>query len=318
MLEHSIDSPFLRKLEGYGIINAKGAEALDLLNRLSTNRVVGMTQGDARETVLTNEKGRIIDVVTVLACEEGLCILTSEGKEAEVAAWLDKYTIMEDVSYSSSTDEYQLFRLYNTNGSLTVDTPGPGRWKQLESGGTELHMVAQESVTGGKYTIMLPQDAERTAIQALLEAGTEPKEPSDEEYRLWRIRNGIPAVGYELTDLVNPLESGAGKVVDFEKGCYIGQEVIARLDSYDKVQRKLRKLQFDTKIEAAIEPGTALLSGGKNAGFITSVAFDPELETTIGLGCIRNAYTAEGSELELLLDDSTYRLRVVESFGGNE
>ncbi len=140
----------------------------------------------------------------------------------------------------------------------------------------------------------------------------------DETFELLRIRAGLPAVGRELTERTNPLEAGATADVSFTKGCYIGQEVIARLDTYHKVQRHLRRLVLvgdmpdDARSFArTLAPGTGLTAEGRDGGFLTSCAYDPDTHALIALGCIRTAFTEQGALLHL--EGTAFDVRILDA-----
>jgi folate-binding protein YgfZ len=115
-----------------------------------------------------------------------------------------------------------------------------------------------------------------------------------------RVSNGVPIAGRELTADVNPLEAKLHHLIDFDKGCYVGQEVIARLDTYDKVQRELIRFTLCGGDHATIRPGDRVLapSGGRDVGWISSVAAHPETGDRIGLAYVRGAHANDKAILE--------------------
>ena len=138
-------------------------------------------------------------------------------------------------------------------------------------------------------------DAAPAMWQKLVESGAEPI--GAEAHETARIWTGVPDHGRELGDEYNPLEAGLVGSIDFTKGCYIGQEVIARLDSYHKVQKYLVRLVFGE--DAVVSTGTILLEDGKPIGKVTSVAPIPAGEQRIGLGYVRTLQAIVGKRLEL-------------------
>ena len=128
-------------------------------------------------------------------------------------------------------------------------------------------------------------------------AGMEPV--SNKLFDHIRISNKVPIAGFDLTEDVNPLEAGLLDLIDFEKGCYIGQEVIARLDTYDKVQRSLVGFSQTglTNDVQRIEIGDDILSddSGRRIGWVTSVAQRPRTNELIGLAYLRKTHTQPGS-----------------------
>ena len=112
-----------------------------------------------------------------------------------------------------------------------------------------------------------------------------------------RVNFGVPEFGPELGEPYNPLEAGLIGSVDFTKGCYIGQEVIARLDSYKKVQKYLVSLSFSA--DAGVSPGDELLVEGKPVGTITSVAPEATSGVLQGLGYVKAANATPGTSLKI-------------------
>jgi folate-binding protein YgfZ len=119
-------------------------------------------------------------------------------------------------------------------------------------------------------------------------------EAGDHAFHTARVMRGVPSPGNELSDRVNPLEAGLGRFISFTKGCYIGQEVIARLDSYDKLQRRLVRLAA----YGDLRPGDTLTVKGKKAGEVTSVAALSTTRERIALGFVRRGSWEPGTELE--------------------
>ena len=111
-----------------------------------------------------------------------------------------------------------------------------------------------------------------------------------------RPSSGSPAFGSEMGEPYNPLEAGLIGAIDFTKGCYIGQEVIARLDSYDRVQKYLAVLRFSDGADATA--GASLAHEGRTAGAVTSLYRTPGGELR-GLGYVRTAAAEPGQTLEL-------------------
>ena len=123
------------------------------------------------------------------------------------------------------------------------------------------------------------------------------------------VSKGIPRYGRELGDDFNPLEAGLIGAIDFAKGCYIGQEVIARLDTYQKVQKQLALLRFPAQAQetAGAEPtaaiqvveGAELTNGSRKVGQITSLAAQPDTGEMLALAYIRTAHAKLGIQLTL-------------------
>ena len=117
-----------------GKIRAVGADVLDLLNRLSTNKVDHLAAGEGAPTVFTSDKGRIIDLVYVLNLGPFVLMLTGAGAQGRVMEWIDRYTIMEDSTMEDVTDSLELVSLAGPNGLRCVWRPLRGlRFVGLEN-----------------------------------------------------------------------------------------------------------------------------------------------------------------------------------------
>ena len=134
-------------------------------------------------------------------------------------------------------------------------------------------------------------------------------------YEAVRVRYGVPVHGPEMGEPYNPLEAGLIGSIDFAKGCYIGQEVIARLDTYQKVQKRLVSLRFSPEADPSV--GVDLQDDGKPVGTVTSAVRVPTTEETIGLGYVRTASASVGTRLELVGSEGAWVevLELPELFG---
>ncbi len=322
-----------------GRLIGKGKDVLDLLHRLSTNdlRPLMEKQGLGTQTVLTNEKGRIIDLVGLISRSDDTLMTVSAGHEQQVIAWLDKYTIMEDAKFINATETLHQFGLFGprsfdlvrqfTDIDLitlptlsTIETTIAGfpvliqKFVRLAESGW---LVFVSSDVAGDVKQFL--EAEVLALGgAVLDDAT---------FDVIRIESGMPVAPNELNDKHNPLESTLVSAVSFTKGCYIGQEVIARLDSYDKVQRHmlgivvngvaadvLAEVTEANQLQKATDPnvrvafelypregeatgGWSALGDVKAIGEMTSYAISPAMNRFVGLAYIRTAHATPGNKL---------------------
>jgi aminomethyltransferase len=125
-----------------------------------------------------------------------------------------------------------------------------------------------------------------------------------------RIERGFPVYGKELTEDVNPLEAGLERFVSFTKGCYIGQEVIARLDTYKKLQKRLVGLLLDEN--AVVRQGARVTAQGNEVGWVTSAAQSPRLNRTIALAYVRSAWAVPNTGLDMATESGAQEAQVVQ------
>ena len=286
-----------------GRLKATGEDGLDLLNRMSTNKVVDLGPGEGAVTVLTTDRGRIVDVLGVVNQGEHVTLLTSPGRQQAVIGWLDKYTIMEALQIEDASSETAMLALVGPNAakllaladshetmakdSLSVET--------VQIDGSDVLVVNQPMGELSRYWLITSPESARALWQHLTEAGAAPVGATAMD--AVRVNLAVPEFGPELGEPYNPLEAGLIGSIDFTKGCYIGQEVIARLDSYKKIQKFLVSLSFD--MNTAVSPGDELLQDGHPVGTVTSVAPEATDGVLKGLGYVKAAMAIPGTKLNL-------------------
>jgi len=284
-----------------GRLKATGEDGLDLLNRMSTNKVVDLAAGEGAVTVLTTDRGRIVDVLGVVNQGDYVLMLTSPGRQQAVIDWLDKYTIMEDLTVEDITSETAMLALIGPDSGKLLGLSASGlsqdslTIRPVQMGGYDALAMEQPLVDLPRYWLLAAPDAAAGLWKHLTENGATPVGATAMD--AVRVNFGVPEYGAELGEPYNPLEAGLIGSVDFAKGCYIGQEVIARLDSYKKVQKYLVSLRFSS--EASVAPGDALLQEGKNVGEVTSVSPAPSGESLKGLGYVKAAAAIPGARLDV-------------------
>ena len=285
----------------YGRLKATGEDALDLLNRLSTNRVDHLLPGHWAPTVLTSDRGRIVDLLMVVNAGDCVYLVTSPGQQQPVIDWLDKYTIMEDLTVEDVSAGTAMLALIGPAAPSILgleDTAGsyvPGEQLPAPEVSVEGWSLLAISLRRGDLPVyFLLGEQAAAAWQSLVEQGARPI--GEEAWQALRISLGAPAFGPEMGEPYNPLEAGLVGSIDFTKGCYIGQEVIARLDSYSKVQKYLVKLKFTEG--SVVGSGDSLVKEGRPVGAVTSVSEVPG-NGWVGLGFVSTGAAKAGQELEL-------------------
>ena len=293
------DSAGLAERSEVGRLYISGADALDLLNRLTTNKLEDLPAGHACATVLTNGDARVIDLLELGALDDGLLCLTSPGCQQTVVDWLDTYTFGEEIVVEDRTAT-----------TFQITLAGPEARRVLESTGAavghlELDRLCRTVVDGADVVVWRTRSGgadgyeivgelpERDAVHNSLTVATP---VSAGEWEAYRIQNGMPAVGAEFGTFTNPLESRLLGAVSDDKGCYTGQEVIARLQTYRKVQRKLMAVSLSGSAEA----GSKLTASGGSAGELTSVAGTSA--GAIGLALIPAKLALPGAVLDVASD----------------
>ncbi len=273
------------------LLRLEGADAFDFLHRMSTNDMLSMRDGEARRTVIVNEKGRIIDLVTVVRTGDRALVLGSPALGRALKGWFDKFIIMDDVHITGETADTRVMAFYGPQSAALAGRPSGGGMSVREDLGSvpgSLLIPGEGNPGSGDAG---PWEEVPVANAATLEAV--------------RIEELVPATGRELGPDVNALEAGLKRYISFSKGCYIGQEVIARLDTYRKLQKILSLFDFPGFDGEGLGPGNLFHDGG-DAGRITSTTFSPRHRAWIGLGYRR--ITARDIDFQFLPGDGNARI----------
>jgi folate-binding protein YgfZ len=308
----------VRFRSGLGVVRATGSDRLDFLNRMSTAPVGDLKSGQDAHTVITNEKGRIIDVVRLVELGDFALMISQSPDTEPVRTWLEKYTIMDDFATEDCSAAYE--NLYVTGHGLTnvlrelfdVSAPPRGSVATGQVDGKDWYLMRDDGLVDPEGALILVESDAALALNDRLDhAGV--SEISHGTYEVLRIAAGRPSYGKELGSEFNPLEAGLSSYVSFTKGCFVGQEVIARLDSYDKVKRHLMGVRCNTESLGVKDgaPDEFLVRDGDDSdtiGVVRSAAKRPDGDL-IGLAYIRTMFANAG--------DSVF-LRLGEGEGGGE
>lgn len=290
-----------------GRLSLTGEDALDLLNRLSTNELMALDVGQGIPTVLTSNKGRIIDLLFVHRLPDHLLVVTSPRNSQKVAGWIDFYTFVEDVTVKDVTDETTMLSVIGPRASSFLeafthkDIVSVGRYESVSASiaSIDTTIVRTDFLQLPGYELVASADDGPRLWEAMLKAGKAngAMPVGTAALEAARVEQGIPAYGKELSEDFNPLEANLLEFISFTKGCYVGQEVVTRLNTYKKVQKHLVALQWNSDDNPAASAKVML--EGKPVGVITSPARPPGLKGGIGLGYVRKEQSRPGTELEI-------------------
>jgi folate-binding protein YgfZ len=301
-----------------GAVEVTGKDALDFLHRMSTNDLLSLETGQYRTTVLINDRAKIIDLVRILKRKDSVLILTSEGNSSNVMQWLEKFIIMEDVQLTDITSTVSICSLIGPKAysliqeHISVNIPTITASDGFDQ--NNVIMFRNDIGIQPVYTIISTNDVIANFLQTTDKMSVRLPQHiqilSNDVWNTLRIEEGVPSFGLELTDQVNPLEAGLEKFISFTKGCYIGQEVIARIDTYKKLQKKLTGLTFDgSDAELSLEPGKLLLEGSE-IGLTTSHCWSFKLKKIIALGYMKTNVAVNEADFQSNLSSKSIKTTI--------
>ncbi|HWV38780.1 MAG TPA: aminomethyl transferase family protein [Vulgatibacter sp.] len=287
------------------IFRVVGPEARLFLHGLVTNDVKGVPAGKGNYTAIVNARGKMLGDgrLLVMGDEDLLLDLEPEAREQSLAH-LDQHLISEDCTLSDATGEWLVVGAYGPRArdaverALGVSLPALGLHDNalvpLDGGGA-LAVGAAPAGIEGVEVILDPSSGEgffaALAAAAREQGGLAVGEDALDAARIHRV---VPRYGAEMTEATIPLEANLDRAISYTKGCYVGQEVIAKATYRGRVRRKLGQL----RVSPGVRPGAELLDGDRVVGTIASVLDpDPAGGPALALAYVRQDRLATGAKL---------------------
>jgi len=244
------------------VTELKGDDFIDLFNRLSTNNIPNQ-KNLITDSIFTNENGKFIDIVSLWNSNKYTLMISHAQNHENLLNWIDKFTFEEDISISSPLKK-KIISIYSANKNKDLNVFGEINKNEIINRKLEDIEITLSltSFFNDHKVINLILDDDSKSIESIESYMKSQNifQMKESEFNSFRIKNMIPICGREVNNLYNPLEIGISHMIDFDKGCYIGQEVIARLDTYDKVQRKLMILDKKKDINIISSKGCDITS----------------------------------------------------------
>jgi folate-binding protein YgfZ len=292
-----------------GRLSIAGKDRLSFLNSLLTNDASQLKDGMGQHSALLNTKARVHADLYLYNQPNRVIVDTGDSLASRVKENLERYVITEDVQIQDVGGNLVLITLQGANATkavretLGVDAEG---LKPLHSASVGPSTIISRDRTGlGGFDIFLPaNEAEAVWQGLLLRSGEFDLSPvGTTALEALRLEAGFPKYGVDVDENTIVLEAGYKDAISFTKGCYLGQEVVARATHIGRVNKQLARFDLETQ-----EPplrGTRLKSNGSDAGFITSAAFSPGLGKVVSLGYANREFAKLGTKLEAEYTDKT-------------
>lgn len=274
-------------------LRVTGADRVRFLNGQITNDIRKATETNAIEACVLNAKGKMDAHLFVHQDGESFLIDVAAALQSVLQPRLERYVIADDVIIEDVTSQFAIFHIIGGDASNVADS-------------AKVISVDRFGVAGFDFWCATAQCDEVAAILR-----REFKFCDDDCAEHLRIERGIPRWGRELTPDIIPVEANLEhRCVDYEKGCYIGQETISRMKMSGQRNKQLCGLV--SLGEASLAGGARLFGGAepKDAGWITSAV--ERKGRGIGLGYVKRGSTAAGTKLEAAIGDERVPVQVVE------
>jgi folate-binding protein YgfZ len=246
---------------------ARGRDRARFLHNVTSNNIKAMTPGASLYAFCLTPQGRIVGDLYLLCRPDDFLIDTEPELREKLRAHILKYKVADQIDLEDGTDS-----------TASIGVEGPSAPPPPDGMTTMPYTVTGQP----GYRIVCTLEEKPAMIAALESAGIKPA--TAEDARLVRIENGKPRYGEDILETTLPQETGQMHAVSFNKGCYLGQEIVERIRARGRVNRNFTKLELDVPQPPA--PGTTLSIDGKEA-HVTSSTYSPALQKVIALAYVR-------------------------------
>jgi folate-binding protein YgfZ len=284
----------------WGLLQLKGDDRMRFLHNQTTNNINALSPGKGCDTVFVTSTGRTIDIATVYLTEDSLLILVSPNRSQKLMEWMDRFIFpMDRVELADLSQQNAIFTLLGASSDDCIKSLGiesivgqPESSHTLsEIEGQPVRVAVGTGLGIAGYTLIVPREGASIIWSKLITLGAIPL--GEREWEQLRIKQGRPMPEQELTEDYNPLEAGLWKAISFEKGCYIGQETIARLNTYKGVKQRL----WGIELSNPVKPGTPITTEEGKVGVLTS--YTETEKGFFGMGYVRSKTGGSGLTLQV-------------------
>jgi folate-binding protein YgfZ len=260
-------------------LELRGADRVKFLNSFCTNDIKRLQPGDSCEAFICNVKGHVIGHVLVLCCEDALLLDTVPGQGAKLVAHLDRYLIREDVQIVDRTADLEAVLVAGEQAGVGAGERGGGF--AISIGQSRIVWLGKGQMPDTRLVPCRPEALE-----------------------IVRIESGFPWYGVDIAEDNLPQEVNRNaQAISFTKGCYLGQETVARIDALGHVNKTLCGVAFSSDSVPAV--GLELRASDKVVGQVTSAGWSPKLGRALALGYIRRGHEMIGTNLTSNLGEAT-------------
>jgi folate-binding protein YgfZ len=285
-------------------ISLTGGDRVRWLNGMVTNNIRDLAMDQGAYAFLLNPQGHILGDLFAYNRGDSITVDTDRGQEEKILATFDHYIIMDDVEVTNLSEQLTALGIAGPKSREVLAAAGLAITEmqalQVQSmmwQGTECTVVRGEESESASYQIWVAPASVRRLWDALLAAGAVPV--GSDALELHRIVSGVPRYGVDIRERDLPQETEQARALNFNKGCYVGQEIVERIHSRGAVHRKFTGFLADGAMPIAA--GTKILAGEKEVGEITSAAslHVAGRDKTVALGYIRREVGVPGREITL-------------------
>jgi len=297
----------LAEKDWFGIVKLTGTERVPWLQGMLTNDVQKLRSGTGCYAAHLTPQGKIVAHMHVLVDDDGVWLSLERAVIPKLLAALDKLLIMEEVQMADVSEDYSILALIGPKAAGALES-----WidEPLKLAGKYTHRKVDDSrilVSDLGYDVWVPRGKADKVLRFLAQSGA-----TAIDHGTWdvlRTEAGIPVYGVDIDETTMMPEIGEAGV-SYEKGCYIGQEVVAKVKYIGHVNRRFVGLTLSSKQLPELK--SPVRKGGREVGYLTTTLFSPGLDKPIALGFFSRVAYAPGSEVEVVSKENVLPAIIVE------
>jgi folate-binding protein YgfZ len=301
-----------------------GADRVRFLHGQVTKDVKKLHAGEGCYAAITTAKGKMESDLNIFALADELLLDFEPGLTEKISARLEKFIVADDVQIVDVAPHYGLLSVQGPKAAEVVralnlfseiPTQQLGSTKISDATLGEIYLANNPRLGTSGFDLFVPNNSLGAVADKLIAAAKAVggRAVGWTAFETARIEAGIPRFGADMDETNIPLECGIeSRAIVYNKGCYIGQEVINRIHSVGHVTRELRALRLATDLEPLPKKGDKLFHAGKEVGYVTSAVKSPSLNANIALGYVRREANQIGNELTLRTATGESPAKIVE------
>jgi folate-binding protein YgfZ len=283
-----------------GRLTVKGKDRSTWLNGLVTNDLSKLRENIGIRSALLNTKARVLADLYIYSLGDSFLVDTGNALAFKVKQILDQFIITEQVEVDDSSQDLVQITLQGPKSSLAIKQVLGLDVSQLEG----LHIkqlgpsiiISRDRTGESGFDIILPRDESEAVWQAFMLNAADLVQPvGSTALDILRLEAGIPKYGIDVDENNIILESGFKDAISFTKGCYMGQEVVARATHIGRVNKQLAQFQIESTKPPT--PRTKLTVDSRDGGYLTSTAYSPGIAKVVALGYVNRDFAKENTRL---------------------
>jgi folate-binding protein YgfZ len=310
-----------RDMSQRALFQATGPDRLPFLQGMLSNDLRLLQPGEGQYAACLNQQGKVLADVRVLCSENSFYLDLWDSLREKIAGHLNRYLVADEVEISDRSDDYKMIAVQGPDSRALLQAffnrtglpDRPMHHIMMNANGGKVCVVYDNEIGEAGFNLFIAKanlvECARSLTQ--LAASFSGRWVGEDAHEILRVEAGIPRYGIDFTEDNLLLETGLRNAVNFQKGCYLGQEVVERIRSRGHVNRKLTGLVM---AEGAHSPltGAAVIATEREIGHVTSSVASPALGRTVALAYIHKDYWAPGSHVLVRHDGAPIAATVTE------